>query len=545
MSSNIPTRRVTRATRSVKENENANARPSRVSTRSKVLAAAGTATATTSKTTGGADTGAQHKRKREIAEGVTKGAENSKPPPKATVDKGKGKDTKVIPAGKVSKATTAITATRAPLRPVGTTRTTKSNTHVETKKNVRSEVDAMAIDLPSMDVVEVVVPAPARPSTSAAASKKATVKHAAPKHISQESFEEPVSKKRRTSSEAGDDAHLEPIEEEQGSPLVENVQLAVATVSNEDDVGWDDLDRDDDEDPLMVSEYAAEIYEYLRECEMTTMPNPNYVETQNEITWSTRGELIDWLIQLHSRFRLMPETLYLAINLVDRFLSYRYSSLAKLQLVGVTCMFISAKVEETLAPSVSNFIYAVESSYTEHHIIKAESYILKTINWNLSYPCPLNFLRRASKADDYNQMTRTLGKYFTEIGLLEWRLLSAPPSLLAAASLWLARMVFGFSEWTPNLRHFSMYPEDALIPTANIILNFVLKPIRYEQFYKKYAAKKYYKVSVHARHWATSLWEEGTHVDLKADLVQLKKIVDEQRSEQLAAEAEHAEEQEV
>ncbi len=177
------------------------------------------------------------------------------------------------------------------------------------------------------------------------------------------------------------------------------------------------------------------------------MPNPNYVDTQTEITWSTRGELIDWLIQLHSRFRLMPETLYLAINLVDRFLSFRFSSLAKLQLVGVTCMFIAAKVEETLAPSVTNFIYAVESSYTEQHIIKAESYILKTVDWNLSYPCPLNFLRRASKADDYNQMTRTLGKYFTEIGLLEWRLLSATPSLLAAASLWLARMVFGYTEW--------------------------------------------------------------------------------------------------
>ncbi len=52
----------------------------------------------------------------------------------------------------------------------------------------------------------------------------------------------------------------------------------------------------------------------------------------------------------------MPETLYLAINLVDRFLSFRFSSLAKLQLVGVTCMFIAAKVEETLAPSVTNFI---------------------------------------------------------------------------------------------------------------------------------------------------------------------------------------------
>ena len=59
-----------------------------------------------------------------------------------------------------------------------------------------------------------------------------------------------------------------------------------------------------------------------------------------------RGILTDWLVQVHVRFRLMPETLFLCINIIDRFLSVRVVSLAKLQLVGITCLFITAKVEE-------------------------------------------------------------------------------------------------------------------------------------------------------------------------------------------------------
>ena len=63
-----------------------------------------------------------------------------------------------------------------------------------------------------------------------------------------------------------------------------------------------------------------------------------------------RGILMDWLIQVHSRFKLLPETLFMCVNLIDRFLSARVVSLAKLQVVGVACMFIAAKVEETVAP---------------------------------------------------------------------------------------------------------------------------------------------------------------------------------------------------
>lgn len=64
-----------------------------------------------------------------------------------------------------------------------------------------------------------------------------------------------------------------------------------------------------------------------------------------------RTTLIDWLLQVHLRYHMLPETLWIAVNIVDRFLSARVVSLIKLQLVGVTAMFIAAKYEEILAPS--------------------------------------------------------------------------------------------------------------------------------------------------------------------------------------------------
>lgn len=111
-------------------------------------------------------------------------------------------------------------------------------------------------------------------------------------------------------------------------------------------------DEVDEWDPSMVSEYAEDIFEYMGVLEIKSMPNPNYMETQNEIQWHQRTTLVDWLVQIHARYHLTPETLWIAVNIIDRFLSKRVVSLVKLQLVGVTAMFIAAKYEEIVAPSV-------------------------------------------------------------------------------------------------------------------------------------------------------------------------------------------------
>ena len=87
------------------------------------------------------------------------------------------------------------------------------------------------------------------------------------------------------------------------------------------------------------------------------------------------------------------------------------------------------------------------TSYTKDEVFLAERYILKTLEWNLSYPNPIHFLQMVSKADEYDIETRTTAKYFLVILCLEWRLLSTPPSLLATAAILLACIILDNKTW--------------------------------------------------------------------------------------------------
>lgn len=234
---------------------------------------------------------------------------------------------------------------------------------------------------------------------------------------------------------------------------VKSTKLAPVEVFEEEPLVGEvvsDLDREDADDPLMVSEYVVEIFEYLKELEISTMANPDYMDNQNELEWKMRGILVDWLLEVHTRFRLLPETLFLAVNIIDRFLSAKIVQLDRLQLVGVTAMFIASKYEEVLSPHVQNFRHVADDGFTEEEILSAERFVLAALNYDLSYPNPMNFLRRISKADNYDIQTRTLGKYLLEIGCLDHRFLAHPPSQVAAAAMYLSRLVLERGPWVSS-----------------------------------------------------------------------------------------------
>jgi G2/mitotic-specific cyclin 1/2 len=207
------------------------------------------------------------------------------------------------------------------------------------------------------------------------------------------------------------------------------------------------LDDEDIDDPLMVSEYVHEIFDYLREIEPETMANKDYMDNQPDLEWRMRGILVDWLLEVHTRFRLLPETLFLTVNIIDRFLSTKIVQLDRLQLVGVTAMFIASKYEEVLSPHVQSFHHVADGGFTEEEILSAERFVLQALNYDLRYPNPMNFLRRISKADNYDVQTRTVGKYLLEISCLDHRLLEFPPSQVAAAAMFLARLILESGEW--------------------------------------------------------------------------------------------------
>ncbi|BGP35517.1 B-type cyclin [Rhodotorula toruloides] len=256
-------------------------------------------------------------------------------------------------------------------------------------------------------------------------------------------------------------------------------------------------------DISMVAEYSDEIFEYMAELEEASMPNPRYMDHQSEIEWPMRATLIDWLLQVHMRYHMLPETLWIAVNIIDRFLSNRVVSLVKFQLVGVTAMFIASKYEEIMAPSVEEFVLMTENGYSREEILKGERIILQSLEFNISTYCsPYSWVRRISKADDYDIQTRTLSKFLMEVTLLDHRFLRARPSMIAAIGMYLARRMLG-GDWNEAFIFFSGYTEAQLLVPAGFLLESIAAPGFEEKFcYKKYSSKKFLKASIFARNWA-------------------------------------------
>jgi cyclin B len=121
---------------------------------------------------------------------------------------------------------------------------------------------------------------------------------------------------------------------------------------------------------------------------------------QTEINEKMRAILVDWLIQVHNRFSLLQETLYLTVSIIDRYLQSRPVPKAKLQLVGVTAMLIASKYEEMYAPEVRDFVYITANTYSSLDIQNMESEMLRALDYSFGNPLCLHFLRRNSRAGD-------------------------------------------------------------------------------------------------------------------------------------------------
>ncbi|OIW29708.1 hypothetical protein CONLIGDRAFT_562556, partial [Coniochaeta ligniaria NRRL 30616] len=253
-------------------------------------------------------------------------------------------------------------------------------------------------------------------------------------------------------------------------------------------------------DTSMVAEYGEEIFAYMRKLEATLAPNPHYMDIQSDISWSMRSVLIDWLVQVHNRFGLLPETLFLTVNCIDRFLSVKVVSLSKLQLVGATALFVAAKYEEINCPSVQEIMYMVDGGFTIEEILKAERFMLSMLDFELGWPGPMSFLRRISKADDYDVDTRTLAKYFLEVAIMDERFVGSPPSYIAAGAHCLARYMLKKGHWTAAHTHYSGYTLFQLKPLVSLIFECCTDQVMHHwAVYDKYQGARFKHVSVFVR----------------------------------------------
>ncbi|KAJ2719916.1 B-type cyclin [Coemansia sp. Benny D115] len=264
----------------------------------------------------------------------------------------------------------------------------------------------------------------------------------------------------------------------------------------------EEFDADiDPKDQSVVPEFSDDIFGYMREMELKMMPDAQYISRQPALTWSTRSILIEWLIDVHDRFHLLPETLYLCINFVDRFFSIKEAPINQLQLIGAVCLLLAAKYEEIRVPSVKDIVFIVSNNVTEKDILRAERIILRLLNFDLGWPGPMSFLRRVSKADNYDLTNRTLAKYLIEVTLLDPRFIAVPCSKTVATAHYLATRFLGKNDWTRRHAYYSGYFESELLRPAKWLLEMLLQPHNHKIVFEKYASKNYYRASEFVYTW--------------------------------------------
>ncbi|KAK8655145.1 hypothetical protein V6N13_107735 [Hibiscus sabdariffa] len=230
---------------------------------------------------------------------------------------------------------------------------------------------------------------------------------------------------------------------------------------------------DNDDNPLEVVPYIDEIYQYYWISEAMNPSLENYMSKQTDITPHMRGILINWLIEVHLKFDLMQETLYLMVNLLDRYLSEVQIKKNEMQLVGLTTLLLASKYEDFWHPRVKDLISISAEAYTSEQMLKMEKQVLKSLKFRLNAPTPYVFMLRFIKAAQSDTKFEHLAFYLIELCLVEYEALKFKPSLLCASAIYLARCSLQMSpSWTPLLRRHTRYDISEIRDCAEMILRF-------------------------------------------------------------------------
>ncbi|KAJ6302818.1 hypothetical protein OIU77_016836 [Salix suchowensis] len=225
-----------------------------------------------------------------------------------------------------------------------------------------------------------------------------------------------------------------------------------------------DIDAADVTNELAVVEYVDDMYEFYKLTEVDSRVH-DYLQSQPDINGKMRSILVDWLIEVHRKFELMPETLYLTINIVDRFLAVKMVPRRELQLVGISSMLLACKYEEIWAPEVNDFVCISDNAYIREQVLAMEKAILGKLEWYLTVPTPYVFLVRYIKASiPSDKETESLVFFLSELGLMQYPVVvKYGPSKIAASAVYAARCTMDKSPfWTETLKHHTGYTEDML-----------------------------------------------------------------------------------
>ena len=165
-----------------------------------------------------------------------------------------------------------------------------------------------------------------------------------------------------------------------------------------------------------------------------------------------RGILLDWLVDLHFKFKMFPETLYAMTMIMDKYLSIKPVAKDSLQLMGTAAFFIAAKYEETYqVPELDDLVHYSAKAFSRQEIIRAEAEIIETLKFDLIMNTSFRFFEALGRISHMDSKNFHLAQYVLELSLLDTKFLEYKPSLLASSAIYLINKIRKRSEAWPDL----------------------------------------------------------------------------------------------
>lgn len=211
-----------------------------------------------------------------------------------------------------------------------------------------------------------------------------------------------------------------------------------------------------------------------------------------------RAILIDWVIDVHLKFKLTAETLFLGVSVLDRYLSKHQISREKFQLLGISCLFLASKYEDIYPPDLKECLFVTENSYSREEFLRLEGEILTTIDFKIKVPTSLVFLERYYRVLNCNDKRMyCLARYLLELSLIDYKFLKFPASNIAISALYLSGKVLKKTFWSENLaKECKMKEEDVRVCAKELCFslqnanNSILQGVR-----RKFATVEYEYIS--------------------------------------------------
>jgi hypothetical protein len=156
------------------------------------------------------------------------------------------------------------------------------------------------------------------------------------------------------------------------------------------------------------AEYVKDVFVYLRDKREVEMKlETNFMKGSRHVLPSHRRVVVDWIATVQDKFGWTPETLYIAVYVLDDFASKKKDlPVNRYQLAGLAALVIASKFEEVKGRSIDDLVFFADNqAITRQGVVKMEREVLRTVGFSVARPLPITFLRRYSKLADVSTVS--------------------------------------------------------------------------------------------------------------------------------------------